>query len=186
MAFDTSNLALLAHGNDEKLFYYDSGSDTLATVNTAGYFNNTDDDIRMTAGDRIIVDASDGDAMLRVASVSSGSVTTVVAGEVSEVETLDSGDTATTLSNTGTTELTGNTTGTFVMSAPFKGAEKKIIRTSSDTSATLTVNHGDTTITFDGTNDDLTFDGAGEAITLVGKSATRWLIMSNQGSVGAS
>ncbi len=76
MAYENGSLVLWAHGNDKKLFRYDSSTDTLETINTAGYFNNTDDSIRLTAGDLIMVVASDATATLKVASVTSGSVTT--------------------------------------------------------------------------------------------------------------
>lgn len=76
MAYANGSLVLWAHGNDKKLFRYDSATDTLATINTAGYFNNTDDNLRMAVGDLIMVVASDTTATLKVESISSGAVTT--------------------------------------------------------------------------------------------------------------
>lgn len=77
MAFSNSNLVLQSHGNDQKLFSYTTTADSNATVRAVGYFNNTDDDIRMTANDLIVAICSDTTVRLKVASVSSGTVTTV-------------------------------------------------------------------------------------------------------------
>jgi len=79
MAFDTSNL----YNRDSMppgfaSYTYKSDTDTQATVSTAGYFNNTDDDINLAADDKIKVIGDQGGYELKVISVSSGSVTTGV------------------------------------------------------------------------------------------------------------
>ena len=40
MAFTASTLSQLAHGNNFKLWVYTSGSDNIAAINSAGYFND--------------------------------------------------------------------------------------------------------------------------------------------------
>ena len=55
MAYAADTLALRSGAPGSLTYYHDAGDDTMATVLTAGYFNNTDDDIRMTANDTIIV-----------------------------------------------------------------------------------------------------------------------------------
>jgi len=82
MAYANGSLVLWAHGNDKKLFRYDSSTDTLATINTAGYFNNSDDNLRMAVGDLIMVVASDATATLKVDSISSGAVTTSTVADI--------------------------------------------------------------------------------------------------------
>ena len=52
MAFDNSQLTLLSDGNGFKHYRYDT-LDTHATVDSAGYFNNDDDDVNFAIGDVI-------------------------------------------------------------------------------------------------------------------------------------
>ena len=52
MAFNAANLTQLAHGNGFKLWVY-SSADAIATVNSAGYFN--DSATMLTVRDVIIV-----------------------------------------------------------------------------------------------------------------------------------
>ncbi len=76
MAYTSGNLVLLAYGNGFHLYFYDAGSDTLATVRASGYFNNSDDDLNLAVDDQIMVKAQDGFATLRVDTVTSGVVDT--------------------------------------------------------------------------------------------------------------
>lgn len=76
MAVNTANLTLLADGNGFHLYYYDGGSDTLATIMASGYFNNTDDTLNLGVDDQIMVKGADGFATLRVDTVTAGVVTT--------------------------------------------------------------------------------------------------------------
>lgn len=54
MAFANSQLVLMGQGNGFKRYRYDT-LDTHATVDTAGYFNNADDDVNFAVGDIIEV-----------------------------------------------------------------------------------------------------------------------------------
>ena len=54
MAFDKSNLTLLSQGNGFGHYRYDT-LDTHADVDTAGYFDNSDDGINLAVGDMIDV-----------------------------------------------------------------------------------------------------------------------------------
>ncbi len=57
-------------------YTYKSDTDVQATVLAAGYFNNTDDDLNLTVDDQIQVTGDQGNYMMSVVSISSGSVTT--------------------------------------------------------------------------------------------------------------
>jgi hypothetical protein len=81
MAYDISNLALIAHGNNNKVYRYTTTADTLATVLASGYFGKDSTTLQQSsdmldAGDILFVSASDGLANLRVDSVSGTTVTT--------------------------------------------------------------------------------------------------------------
>ncbi len=54
MAFDNSQLALISSVNGYGFYRYDT-LDVHATVDSDGYFNNTDDSIKLRAGDIIYV-----------------------------------------------------------------------------------------------------------------------------------
>lgn len=54
MAFDNSQLVLMGNGNGFRRYRYDT-LDTHATVDTAGYFNNSDDTLNLVVGDIIEV-----------------------------------------------------------------------------------------------------------------------------------
>jgi|AACY02.16.fsa_nt_gi hypothetical protein len=89
------------------------------------------------------------------------------------------------VSNSGLTVLSSAGTKTYTLDAPEAGVVKSLFAVEATTNV-LTVNSGSTDITFDGTNQNLTFDANNEAVHLIGQSATRWLVLSNQGSVGLS
>jgi len=81
MAYDISNLALIAHGNNNKVYRYTTTADTLATVLASGYFGKDSTSLQQSsdmldAGDILLVSASDGLANLRVDTVSGTTVTT--------------------------------------------------------------------------------------------------------------
>src|SRR3990167_9985291 len=80
MAYTAGGLHLRAGAPGDLMYTYDAGSDSMFTVATAGYFNNTDDDLNLTVDDIIFCDCTDGNMWLQVASISSGSVTTQWAG----------------------------------------------------------------------------------------------------------
>lgn len=78
MAFTVANLYNLNSmppGFGE--YIYKSDTDIRATVETAGYFNNDDDIINLASDDIIHVTGDQGGYSLSVASLSSGSVTTI-------------------------------------------------------------------------------------------------------------
>lgn len=54
MAFDGTQLTLMGTGNGYANYRYDT-LDTHATVDSAGYFNNDDDDLNVAVGDVITV-----------------------------------------------------------------------------------------------------------------------------------
>lgn len=54
MAINVANLTQLSHGNGFHDFRYDT-LDTHADVDTAGYFNNIDDNLNMAIGDTVLV-----------------------------------------------------------------------------------------------------------------------------------
>lgn len=54
MAFDKSNLTLLSQGNGFGHYRYDT-MEAHAAVDTAGFFNNADDEINLAVGDIIDV-----------------------------------------------------------------------------------------------------------------------------------
>lgn len=170
MAFDNSKLTLLAHGNDNKLFFYDEDTDSLATVNTAGYINTSDDNVRLTAGDQIIAKCSDATATLAVSSVAAGGDVTTKVSDVASVHADEAGTTSTNLSAVGRSGLE-STTGalTYNIDAPFGGAFKVIVN---ETTRAHVVEAS--TGTYDGTNNTMTFAAAQAAVILSGRSTTRW------------
>ena len=89
MAINTANLTLLADGNGFHLYYYDGGTDTLATIMASDYFNNEDDDLNLGADDQIMVKAADGFQTIRVDTVTAatGVVTTEMGAGESQLVT---------------------------------------------------------------------------------------------------
>lgn len=182
MAFNSAYLSLLSLGRDNKLFYYDAaaaGTDTLATINTAGYFNNTDDNIRMADNDIVVVVADDGVATLEVTAVSSGSVTTRVAtGSI-----VTTGTTTANLAATGIIQLTSTTAGTHNLAAPTAGDRLTIIGTgvaSHVISTTASVQFGSTGAT------TVTLGSIGSGVELLATSSTKYLIVGDVKSTTGS
>jgi len=178
MAFDFQDLVLLSHGNDKKHFYYDAdaNSDSLATVNTAGYFNNTDDSQRFVADDLITVKGTDGVTTLEVVSVSSGSVTT----RDLNARALHTATTASVM-KVGANLLAGTTAGTYVASSsPTKGDFLRCINTGVAANAigtTGSLMFGSTGAT------TLTLGAIGSGVDLLAASTTQYLIV---GSIHAT
>ena len=76
-------LSSMANSNAPRMFSYNAGADTLATVKGSGYFNdvaksNIAPGYGLLSGDFILVDASDGQSMLFVGVVPATGVTTTV------------------------------------------------------------------------------------------------------------
>ena len=74
MALDKTNLTNLAYGNGMNLFFYDAGSDAIATVVAADYFLGAYR--QLGVDDLIYVKASDDDQIIRVTASSASTVTT--------------------------------------------------------------------------------------------------------------
>jgi len=68
MTFEKSNLTLLSHGNGFGHYRYDS-LDTHADIDTAGYFNNIEDEVNLAVGDVV-------DVVVWTSAVRSGTVST--------------------------------------------------------------------------------------------------------------
>ena len=71
MAFQNKNLSVIAYANGFTLWHY-AADETLATITTAGYFNNVK--TLMNIGDIVIVNGSD-DTSIKVVGVSSENIT---------------------------------------------------------------------------------------------------------------
>lgn len=171
MAFDTQYLVLLAHGNDKKLWYYDAdaNSETLATVAASGYFNNTDDDVRLSADDLITVKGTDGVTTFEVTSVSSGSVST----RDIRNRALHTGSTASNLLP-GVNLLAGTTAGTHNLPVPTAGDSLLIIGTGAAShviSSTASISLGSTGAT------TITLGGIGSGVELLAASSTQYLVL---------
>ncbi len=179
MAFNNATLSLIGHGRDNKLFIHDASSDTMATVATAGYFNNKDDDIRLAVDDLVMSLCGDGDFLQRVSAVdsSTGSVTTQptsMNGPWRGVIGSASGS----ITVPGISELGTGTASAHVLSAaPYPGARVTIVQCGSATTG-ISVATNATTVTINGQGDrTITFDGEGQNVTLLGVSTTRWAII---------
>ena len=95
MAYTAGNLHLRAAAPGDLSYTYDATADTLATVATAGYFNNEDDDLNLTVDDLIWCQCPDGNMWQRVSAIDSGSaVTTQFAGGNIPVQTFATGTAA--------------------------------------------------------------------------------------------
>jgi hypothetical protein len=85
MAYDISNLALIAHGNNSKIYRYTSSADTMATILASGYFGRDATSLQessdmLDAGDKIMVqDSAGAEQTLRVDTISGTTVTTEMA-----------------------------------------------------------------------------------------------------------
>ena len=189
MAFTNANLHLRAGAPGDLSYTYDAGSDTLATVMAVGYFNNTDDDINLVAEDLLWVQATDGNAWVRVSSVSSGSVTTQFAGGNLPIRTPTTGSAvghATLLVGfyeIGSATAAGDCTASrYVLPTPFAGAEVQVIRTDSGTIARhFDCATGATATVFDNVgNRRIELKTEGDGFHVVASGSTRWRLRSLQ------
>lgn len=97
MAYTAGNLVLMAHGNGFNHYRYDT-TDTAATVDTSGYFNNADDDLNLAVGDTI-------DVMVWGTAVRTGTVSAMTRHAVLSVSAagvVDVGDGTTVAASTDT------------------------------------------------------------------------------------
>ena len=187
MALDVTKLHLRAGAPGDLTYTHDAGSDTMATVLTAGYFNNTDDNLNLTVDDLIWSQCTDGNFWHRVSAISSGSVTTQFAGGNLPIQTPTTGTAvghATLLVGfyeIGSATAAGDCTASrYVLPAPYAGAEVQVRRTDSGTIA----RHFDcateaTATVFDGVgNRRIALVTEGDGFHIVGTSATRWRLRS--------
>jgi len=183
MAFNKDKLrALGLTATGYNLYFLDaSADDTLATVNTAGYINNTDDNLSLVAGDEVMVKASDKNAHLVVLSVSSGSVTTVFKSLFMDDE---DGATTANLRNYGLSRVGGTAALTYTMDAPVRGIIKTLLN-DCGTAATINMGTGAVTVwgTAGATCTQVLFAAIGDSITLKGQSATVWEVIAQVGGV---
>lgn len=182
MAYTAGALHLRAGAPGELVYTYDAGSDTMATVAAAGYFDNIDDSLNLVAEDIIYCQCTDGNMYLKVASISSGDVTTQFAGGDLPVNTAATG-TAAELSAAvvaGYYEIgTSISTATrYVLPTPYAGAALKFFKVDSGTQTFEfdAGGSGATAITYDGSNRRIIMRAEGESFHVVGSSATRYRI----------
>lgn len=174
MAFSASEMVLMAHGNNVKLYTYESTSDTLATIEAADYFDSFGDQIR--AGDIIMVKGSDGSRML---NVTTGNTTDVVAQAYEGMNSVFAHDLSTSIATPASGVVTFTPTSVlgapYVVPVPHPGATLTLVDLTGTTSIIVNL-VGPTTsvITFgQGTNNKVALMSFG-AVELVGLSATKW------------
>jgi hypothetical protein len=182
MAFTAANLHLEPGAVGDMHYIYDAGTDTMATVIAAGYFNNTDDNTNLQAEDLIWCQCGDGNMFLRVSAVSSGSVTTQFAGGNLPINTAATG-TSDAVANAavGFMELgTSIATATrYILPTPYPGAEVIVRRIDSGTQAIEfdAGGSGATGVVYDATlNRRITTRHEGEHFHVVGSSTTRYRV----------
>lgn len=180
MAYTAGNLHLRAGAPGDLTYTYDAGSDTLATVLTAGYFNNTDDNLNLTVDDLIYIQAGDGNCWARVSALSSGSVTLQFSGGNLPIQTMATGTDSGTLValSVGYYEVgTENSTASRgVLPTPYGGAEVIVRKIGSGTQSLEfdAGGSGATAIVYDGTSRRITLRLEGEGFHVVGSSTSRW------------
>ena len=199
MAYTAGTLHLRAGAPGDLTYTHDAGSDTMATVLTVGYFNNTDDDLNFTVDDLIWSQCADGNFWHRVSAISSGSVTTQFAGGNLPIRTPATGTVVETSDpiligqyEIGTATAAGDSTASrYVLPNPYPGAEILVTKNDSGTSIFEWDAGGsdDTGITYDAVgNRRITLQIEGEYFHVVGVSTTRWRLQSHHvsASVGGS
>ena len=184
MAYTAGNLHLRAGAPGDLTYAYDAGSDTLATALTAGYFNNSDDDLNLVADDSIFIRGNDGNCWARVSAVSSGSVTLQWTGGTLPVRTAatGTGDASRAIDlEVGVYAIaSADCTAThYVLSLPYAGAEIKVYKDASMVTLTdFDAGASDATgVYFDNRNTrTITLTTEGNGFHVIGQSATRWQI----------
>lgn len=181
MAYTSANLANLvgaAPGNG--VYFYDGGSDTMATVAAAGYFDN-DNNLLFAVDDLIFCQCSDGDIWIRVGSISSGAVTAnVVSGEGPWNGVI--GASVGTVTVPGITEIgTGTATAHTMSAAPFIGARVVVTQMGTATGGITVVTSSVGVSVNPQGNRTISFTGQGQSVTLLGVSTTRWVVTAANG-----
>jgi len=201
MAFTNANLHLRAGAPGDLTYTYDAAADTMAAVAAVGFFNNTDDDTNFFAEDLIWCQCTDGNMWLRVASVSSGSVTTQHAGGNLPLGVLATNTNTATTAVGASAELSAvlktsmiiedgsshSSASRYVLPTPYAGAEI-IVRRDDSGSALHTYDAGGSAGTDENAGTGVTYDSVGnrrftiqresEGFHVVGVSTTRWRIQS--------
>jgi|TARA_R100001086_G_scaffold220406_1_gene137306 hypothetical protein len=182
MAYTAGSLHLRAGAPGDLSYTYDAASDTMATVATSGYFNNSDDDLNLTVDDLIWCQCTDGNMWQRVSAISSGTVTTQHAGGNLPIQTFSTGTTA--ILNTlgvgfyevGTSVATASRN---VLPTPYAGAELRVLKVDSGSQIFQfdAGGSGATGITFDAVgNRVIKLQTEGEMFHVVASSSTRWRV----------
>lgn len=175
MAFVAKDLLSMGGRDGFIVYSYVSSSDTIATINTAGYFNNTDDNVNLQAGDMILAKGSDGEQWLNVTSVSSGSVTTRYPESRKLARDLTATTTLTAADSGGVYFLNAATEFVTTLPSPAAGLNFKFICKAAPASASYTVvTASSANILIGGINelevdtgDDGPYDADGDTITFV-------------------
>jgi len=172
-------------GDDKKKFFYDASDvpDSLATVLTAGYFNNSDDEIRMEVDDMITVKTTQGQYELQVTASTGGAVSTELVGGDYPVE---SGTTSAALNGYGLSLLAGSATGNekiYNLPGPSRIGQRKSLIAATATDHTVQSTGG---YKFGTTGQDrLTLIGSATAQTmtcveLLAVTTTQYVIVASQ------
>lgn len=194
MAFTASDLSgPVQLGDDKKIFFYDANdaSDAIATVLASGFFNNSDDNIRMAVDDLIQVRTAAGQFLLQVTSSTGGAVgTTLVSGDV-PVET---GATSAQLSGYGLSVLAAaaGAQRIYRLPAPTRAGQVKQLLATTATKHTVTSTGGYTFGSTDATALSIVGNATlGAGVTLIARSTTQYLVASiveasTQGEISSS
>ena len=176
MAFNTANLVNVYSGPPGSgVYHYDAGSDSMATVFAAGYFNNTDDNQGLAADDTILCVCSDGDLFLRVASVSSGSVTTSAMSL--EGPWNGAAGSASAALSLGITEHSGSAS-TFTLPTPVVGETVTVFKSATASGKVYTTDATDVTLSAGGER-TITLDAQGAMFKLLAVTTTRWVVIAS-------
>lgn len=183
MAYTAGALHLRAGAPGELVYTYDSGSDTMATVAAAGYFNNLNHGLNLVVEDVIYCQCVDGNMYLKVSAAvaATGVVTTQHAGGNLPILTAATG-TAAELSAALTAGFmeygsTISTASRYVLPTPYPGAEFIARKVDSGTSPFEfdAGGSGATAIVYDSVgNRRITSRYEGEGFHVVGSSTSRW------------
>lgn len=178
MAYTANTLVLNASGPPGQLEYnHDAGSDSMATVLTAGYFNNTDDNLNLTVDDVIFSVCSDGDIWHRVSAVSSGSVTTQTVGGAGPWNGDFSTGAATPTIPIGVNEMGTGTATSYLTPTPYPGAKLSVYNSGTSTGAVINVSSSGVTFTESGDTSIIITATTGN-FELLGTSTSTWAIVS--------
>lgn len=187
MAFDSTNLHLNPVAPGRNSYMYDAGSDSMATVIADGYFNNTDDAIKLVEEDKVYCLCVDGNMWLKVSAVSTstGAVTCQFAGGNLPLGTPGTG----TAAEYGSMAISGHyeigtsisTASRYVLPTPYAGAEIKVVKVDSGTQVISfdAGGSGATGVVYDSVgNRRINLQAELEMFHVRGVSATRWRIES--------